>query len=191
MDSKHTQLDNTIKLSEWVELYTRELYSWALNKVSDKELAEDLVQDTFLAAAEKIGSFKADSSPKTWLFAILNHKIIDVYRKKVQQPINIDNTVYTNFFDEKGTWRSDKRPLDWQVEEDQLLDDNEFHEALTKCLEALPEKWNLCVKLKYLMNKDGEEICRELGITPANFWQIIHRAKLQLRDCIENNWFKK
>ncbi len=58
-------------LSEWVELYTGDLYSWALHKTSDAEQAKDLVQDTFLAAAEKIENFKADSSPKTWLLAIL------------------------------------------------------------------------------------------------------------------------
>ena len=74
-------------LSQWVESYTENLHSWAFHKVSDGELAKDLVQDTFLAAAEKIESFKGDSSPKTWLFSILNHKIIDHYRKKVNQPV--------------------------------------------------------------------------------------------------------
>ena len=68
-------------LPQWVESYTENLHSWAFHKVSDGELAKDLVQDTFLAAAEKIESFKGDSSPKTWLFSILNHKIIDHYRK--------------------------------------------------------------------------------------------------------------
>ena len=66
----------------------------------------------------------------------------------------------------------------------------EFKEVLKRCLDSLPEKWNTCVKLKYLTQKSGEEICQELKITPSNFWQIVHRAKLQLRDCIENNWFK-
>ncbi|MBL7111955.1 MAG: RNA polymerase subunit sigma, partial [Bacteroidales bacterium] len=59
----------TITLTDWVEKYTSDLYSWALHKVSDPELASDLVQDTFLAAAEKTGSFKEESKPKTWLFS--------------------------------------------------------------------------------------------------------------------------
>lgn len=177
-------------LSLLVEKHTNELYTWALHKVSDSELAKDLVQDTFLAAAEKIDGFKGESTLKTWLFSILNHKIVDVYRKKVKQPVNMDSQVFSNFFDTDGGWQEAKQPKVWQEEEQHLLDDSEFQRVLKKCLDALPEKWNLCVKLKYLSGKKGEEICQELEIAPTNFWQIVHRAKLQLRDCVENNWFK-
>lgn len=181
---------NTINLSEWVESYTTDLYSWALHKVSDSELAKDLVQDTFLAAAEKAQGFKGDSTPKTWLFSILNHKIIDFYRKKVRQPVRVDNQVFSTFFDEGGDWKVEKRPGQWSNEDEHLLDDIEFQAVLKECMDELPENWNTCIKLKYLMNKNGEEICQELNITPTNFWQIVHRTKLQLRSCIEENWFK-
>jgi len=177
-------------LAGWVESYTGDLYSWALHKVSDPELAKDLVQDTFLAAAEKVSRFKEDSTPKTWLFSILNNKIVDHFRRKVKQPVNLDNQVFSNFFDEHGSWKMDKRPHSWE-EEDHLLDNIEFQSVLKRCLDALPEKWNISVKLKYLMSKKSEEICQELNITPTNLWQIIHRAKLQLRECIEQNWFKE
>ncbi len=179
----------TLNLTEWVESYTSDLYSWALHKVSDPEQAEDLVQDTFLAAAEKIQEFKGDSAPKTWLFSILNHKIIDYYRKKVKQPVKMENQVFSTFFDEEGSWKVEKRPVEWNDEDSHLLDDVEFQEVLKKCLYELPEKWSTCVKLKYLMNKNGEDICQELDIAPTNFWQIVHRAKLQLRNCVEDNWF--
>ncbi|MDF1548919.1 MAG: sigma-70 family RNA polymerase sigma factor [Bacteroidales bacterium] len=184
------ELTKKINLSQLVENYTSELYSWALHKVSDSELAKDLVQDTFFAAAEKLESFKGGSSPKTWLFSILNYKIIDVYRKKVKQPVNMDNHLLSNFFDSDEGWQEARQPKDWHEEEQHLLDDIDFQQVLKKCLDALPEKWNMCVKLKYLSGKNGEEICQELDIAPTNFWQIVHRAKLQLRDCIENNWFK-
>lgn len=179
-----------MNLTEWVENYTDDLYSWALYKVSDPELASDLVQDTFLAAAEKIDGFKEESAPKTWLFSILNHKIIDYYRKKVKQPVKVDNQVFSTFFDEGGSWKKEKRPQNW-AEETHLLDDDEFKEVLKQCLDALPETWNTCVKLKYLSEKKGEEICQELNISTTNYWQIIHRAKLELRDCIEQNWFSE
>ncbi len=181
---------NTINLTEMVETYTSELYSWALHKVSDSELAKDLVQDTFLAAAEKIENFKGESSPKTWLYSILNHKIIDIYRKKINQPVNLENQSFSKFFDEDGSWKLENRPRDWHEEEGHLLDDNEFQVVLRKCFDALPEKWSTCVKLKYLSEKNGEEICQELDIATTNFWQIVHRAKLQLRDCVEKNWFR-
>jgi RNA polymerase sigma-70 factor (TIGR02943 family) len=178
------------RLSEWVNTYTSELYSWAYHKVSDSELAKDLVQDTFLAAAEKIDGFKGESSPKTWLFSILNHKIIDYYRRKINHPVSIDNQSLSTFFDENGYWISDKKPNDWHEEDQNLLDNNDFQEILNKCLDDLPENWNICVRLKYLSEKSGEEICQEMDIAPTNLWQIIHRAKVALRECVENNWFK-
>ncbi|KKK73668.1 hypothetical protein LCGC14_2891540, partial [marine sediment metagenome] len=79
--------DSMPDLENWVEEYTGGLYSWALHKTSDAELAKDMVQDTFMAAAEKINNFRGDSTPKTFLFSILNHKIIDHYRKKINKPI--------------------------------------------------------------------------------------------------------
>ena len=177
-------------LADWVTRFTDDLYKWAYHKTSSSEIAADLVQDTFLAAAEKIKSFKGDSSPKTWLFSILNHKIIDHYRKKVNQTVNVDDQSFSGFFDSNGSWEESRRPKDWhENDENHLLDDDEFQQVLEKCMEALPEKWNACVKLKYLAEKNGEEICQELGMTTSNFWQIIHRAKLQLRDCVEKNWF--
>ncbi|MDB4583088.1 sigma-70 family RNA polymerase sigma factor [Draconibacterium sp.] len=181
---------NKENLSQWVETYTENLFSWAFHKVSNAELARDLVQDTFLAAAEKFDTFKGDSSPKTWLFSILNHKIIDYYRKKANQTVNFENQSYSIFFDVGGDWQESRKPKDWHEEnETHLLDDDEFQNVLNKCMDALPEKWGACVKLKYLTEKKGEEICQELGITPSNFWQIVHRAKLQLRDCVEKNWY--
>lgn len=181
---------NNDKLSQWVEEYSSDLLNWAFHKVSDIELAKDLVQDTFLAAYEKIATFKGDSSPKTWLFSILNHKIIDFYRKKINQPISLDNQSFSTFFDEEGSWKLDKRPKDWKEEEVELLDNTEFREILNKCLGELPEMWNDSIRLKYLLGKNGDEICQELEITPTNLWQIIHRAKVQLRECVENGWFK-
>lgn len=180
--------NKTIDLNELVEQYTEDLYSWAFYKVSDAEIAKDLVQDTFLAAAEKINSFKGKSSPKTWLFAILKNKITDYYRKKLKQSANINQEHLSKFFNEDGEWKKEKMPKDWQEKEGHLLDDINFQRILEECLHALPEHWSTAVKLKYLLSKKGEEICQELEISHSNYWQIIHRAKLQLRECIETNW---
>ncbi|MCF8222683.1 MAG: sigma-70 family RNA polymerase sigma factor [Bacteroidales bacterium] len=178
-------------LGELVEKYTEALYAWAAHKVSDPETARDLVQDTFLAAAEKLDSFKAESSPKTWLFSILNYKIIDIYRKKVHTRVNTDDETYSRFFDTYGKWQTGHLPGQWDDEgpDNNLLDDEAFQKVLQECLDALPDNWNSCIKLKYLTGKKGREICQELDITPTNYWQILHRAKLELRECIDSNWF--
>lgn len=176
---------------DWVSLYIEDLHKWARHKTSSSEVASDLVQDTFLAAAEKFCSFKGESSPKTWLFSILNHKITDYYRKKIKQPVSIDNDSLYGFFDKSTErWNKEMRPGNWNETDGHLLDNDEFQSIFKLCMDALPEKWSTCVKLKYLTEKKGEEICQDLEISPTNFWQIIHRAKLQLRDCIENGWFK-
>ena len=179
------------QLAQWVEQYSREMFAWAAHKVSDSELAKDLVQDTFLAAFEKIDSFKGKSSPKTWLFSILNYKIIDHYRSKVKLTVRIENKTLSSFFTGSGEWLPDKRPSKWDDDDSHLLDNADFNAVLHECIESLPDKWCTIVKLKYLMSKKGDEICQELGITPTNFWQIMHRSKLKLRDCIESNWFQE
>jgi RNA polymerase sigma-70 factor (ECF subfamily) len=178
-------------LSEWVDLHTDELFSWASYKVSNDELAKDLVQDTFLAAAEKLDSFKGDSTPKTWLFSILNYKIIDHYRKKVKEPVKMEEDTLISFFNEDNEWKKDNRPNDWNADEQHLLDDDNFQQILKQCMDALPDKWSTIMKLKYLTGNKGEEICQELGISTTNFWQIMHRARLNLRECIDNNWFNQ
>lgn len=177
-------------IKELVVEFTDDLYKWAYYKTSSTETAEDLVQDTFLAAAEKIDSFKGDSSHKTWLFSILNFKIIDYYRKRVKEPANIGTDYLSNYFTDDGDWKEGKKPKEWHEEENHLLDDAEFQKILQICLDALPVQWSICVKLKYLSEKKGSEICQEVGIATTNYWQIIHRAKLQLRNCIEHKWFK-
>lgn len=184
-------MENSNTLSQWVRQYNQEMCNWATHKVSDSEIAKDLVQDTFLAASESISLFKGESSPKTWLFSILKYKIIDYYRSKVKQPFSFDNQTLTSFFTEDGEWHSNKKPGNWNDDDEHLLDNDDFNIVLKKCLDALPEKWNLSIKLKFFSSKKGEEICQELGITPTNFWQIMHRAKLQLRDCLENRWFQE
>jgi RNA polymerase sigma-70 factor (TIGR02943 family) len=176
-------------IKELAELHLEEMIKWSYHKTSSLEAAEDIVQETFLVAAEKYAKFRGDSSPKTWLFAILNNKIIDYYRKKVNQPVLAGDASFSDFFGGNEAWQQNKKPAKWH-EEDNLLDDEEFQRVLKYCLEALPETWSLAVKLKYLSGKKGEEICQEIGITPSNFWQIIHRAKLQLRDCVDGKWFK-
>jgi RNA polymerase sigma-70 factor (TIGR02943 family) len=185
-------------LKEWVASYTDDLYSWAYYKTSSKETAQDLVQDTFLVATESPGSFEGKSNPRTWLFSILNNKIVDHYRKKgksvlIQEetPDNARGPVLDALFDDQDEWRSDARPQAWNTEEQHLLDNPDFNLVLQDCLNRLPAKWTSAICFKYLEEKEGEKICQELEISATNFWQLIHRAKLQLRQCLEHHWFKK
>jgi RNA polymerase sigma-70 factor (ECF subfamily) len=150
-----------------------------------------LVQETFLASVQSFDKFKGDSNPKTWLFAILNNKINDHYRNSYRKPTVDGTLIFETLFDSDDQWKSDQRPQQWADETGHLLDNDEFQQTLQNCLGKLPDNWYSAIQLKFMEEKKGELICQELGITDTNFWQILHRAKLQLRKCIELNWFKK
>lgn len=179
------------ELTEWVRLYTKDLYAWALRKTSDRELSEDLVQETFLAAAESISNFKKESQPRTWLIGILKNKIAEHYRKSLRQNMttSLPGDEIAAFFSSKGGWQQSTMPQPWQGEAENLTDLPAFNKVLDGCMEHLPAVMNACIRLKFLDEKKGELICQELGITTTNYWQLIHRAKLQLRDCLEKYWF--
>lgn len=198
MDANNNSTNSTAILESWVRQYTDTMYTWALHKTSNKESAEDLVQDTFLTAYQQLDKFRGDSNSKTWLLAILNNKIAAHYRKKYRNPLQMynqeselpGNPIFTMMFDEHDRWKKMEKPLDWEADENQLLDDKGFNVVLTSCLDKLPEHWRSAVHLKFIEQKKGELICQELDIAPTNFWQILHRAKLQLRKCLEMNWFR-
>ena len=175
----------------WVQSYSDSLYSWALHKTSNKETAEDLVQETFLVAVKSFEKFKGDSNPKTWLFSILNNKISDHYRKSYRMPVVNNDTILNIFFENSERWRKDQMPQKWTDDTDNLLDDVEFKQELDNCLKKLPPNCFSAIQLKFIEEKKGNVICQELGISDTNFWQILHRAKLQMRKCLELNWFKK
>lgn len=173
-----------------VQLHTKELFSYTVSKVQQREIAEDLVQETFIAAYQSYHKYEGKSNAKTWLFSILKHKIADHYRATYKKSAEISFGTVELFFDENQSWKPEYRPTDWG-KESELLDDIEFQKTLKRCLENLPEKWSSAVRLKYLEDHNADGICNQLEISKPNFWQIIHRAKLQLRNCLELKWFKK
>lgn len=186
--------------SVWVEDHSDELLRWAFFKTRDQQVAEDILQETFLSAFKSFEKFKGNSQPKTWLFSILNNKIIDFHRKRVRS-IETNQSAFENekeadqlfggLFDSNDRWYKNMRPQEWADDPEQLLDDPNFQKVLASCLFDLPDTWRSVVELKYLGEKKGEEICKELEITTSNYWQLVHRAKMKLRNCIDLNWFKK
>lgn len=182
---------------EWVKKYSSYLVNYAFYRVNDKDLAEDLVQDTFLSALKAIQTFKGAASEKTWLTAILKNKIIDHYKKASTQkesPLQLNTYSapnYDHFFDDEkmGHWQKNATPLDWNSSE-YKTERSEFQEMLNRCLEKLPVKWKGIFSLSVLEEGTANEVCKEFNITSSNFWVIMHRSKLQIRECIEKNWIK-
>lgn len=174
-------------LKLWIDQYSLALLKRAIYLVSNQQEAEDLVQEVFIAAFSSYERYKQESTPKTWLMGILNHKVADFYRKKYQR----NNQISLNyFFDEKGSWKEHTTLQDWN--ETNLDKDEELrNQVLEDCIEMLPQKWMIPVKLYYLEEKKTTFVCQETGITTTNLWKILQRSRLQLRECLEKNWYNQ
>lgn len=184
----------------WVEAYSDELFRFAYFRVNNHEQAEDLVQETFLSALNNLPKFRRDCSEKTWLYNILKNKIIDYYRKKESSPIHKskvrseqpDDEFFQHFFKSEAPhqahWNHTAAPNEWEVPADDLLVKAEFMRILQTCLSYLPEAQADVFRLKIIDELKTTEICKELDISSSNLWVLIHRAKLQLRECLEKDW---
>ncbi|RKR82306.1 RNA polymerase sigma-70 factor (ECF subfamily) [Mucilaginibacter gracilis] len=185
---------NAIHPHGWVAAHADYLYSFALTRVNNPELAKDLVQETFLAALQKVKSFEGRSSERTWLTAILKNKVFDVYRKRSsglsQQTSTTDaEQEQADFFDqETGHWNDEYRPVAFGAEAADPMESKEFAQILQKCMQKLPALWMAVFTMKHMDDTNTDNICAELKLTPNNFWVIIHRTKLNLRACLQKNW---
>jgi len=182
------------KIAEWVHLYGDDLFSWAYHKTGNRDTAADLVQETFLSVVKNVDRFRGESSPKTWIFRILNHKIIDHYRKKSgpgQEKLLQESLAHTDgLFDVHGNWNPNSWEPVWE-EESHLLDNPDFNKVMDICMKDLPGQWKYALTSKYENYKTTTEICQEMEVSTSNYWQIIHRAKLLLKKCLEKKWFVK
>jgi len=166
----------------------------AVLQLRDNDLAEDVVQDTLLAALQGAQGFSGRSSLKTWLTGILKHKIVDAIRRRAKEPLlaPLDEETQLDdmdaLFDESGHW--DNPPADWGDPESSLSR-AQFMEILQFCLEKLPPNTARVFMMREVMELESAEICKELSITSTNLWVILYRARMALRQCLEQNWFSQ
>lgn len=176
-------------MHDWLNEHGDYLYRFALARLRDPHQAEDVVQETFLAAIKK-PDFAGQSAPRTWLTGILKHKIIDVMRKNVREIAASDLMVdedanMDEFFDETGHWA--EPPLAWDMPES-ALEQQQFLDILQTCINKLPAKLAQLFLMRDVHDTDNEEICKELNITTTNAWVMLYRARMGLRKCLEINW---
>jgi RNA polymerase sigma-70 factor (TIGR02943 family) len=180
----------------WVKNYADYFYAYAFFKTNNTEVAQDLVQDTFLAALRAKDGFKGDSNEKTWLMRILNNKIIDYYRAKKQHEPFEDYLAATNdsfhdtFFDAKetGRWTEKIMPVHYANTTDDYLQQQEFQTILNGCLQKLPLKLRQIFTDKYIDDRPANDICKEYDLSSSNYWVILHRSKVLLRSCLDKNY---
>jgi RNA polymerase sigma-70 factor (ECF subfamily) len=167
------------------------LMRYALLQLRNTELAEDVVQETLLAALEGLARFSGNSSKRTWLTGILKHKIIDALRRKSrEQPLTLGDDeseadVIDAMFSANGHWHH--FPANWGDPE-KSLENAKFREIFEICCGLMPERAARAFMMREVMEMNSGEICKELEITQTNLWVILHRARLSLRECLEIKW---
>ena len=177
--------------NKWIKEYADYLFNYTITRVNNEDVAKDLVQETFFAGLKAKDNFQGRASERTWLVSILKRKIIDHYRKinsaKGKAEVKLS---FHEDGDYEGQWIEERVPQSWDNESEKNIENRELKDTLEKCISNLPEKYAIVFRMKTIQQFETEEICNELNITSSNLWVMIHRARTQLRKCMETNWFK-
>lgn len=178
----------------WVDTYGDYLFQYALLRLGNNvQFAEDLVQETFLAALKTGAKHEGQSSERTWLVTILKNKIIDHYRrnkKNLFEQSDFQSEEFREKGPEAGTWKQEYAPQDWDDIPDRAYEQKEFISILKKCISLLPEKLAAVFTMREIDGTDTDAICKDLDISSSNVWVMLHRARTALRRCLELNWIK-
>jgi len=170
------------------------LIRFAILQLRNESLAEDVVQDTLIAVLEKPDRFAGQSSLRTYVTGILKHKIIDVMRstKREVQIATQDDQSEADVIDAlfKPDGHTVDMPQQWG-DPDATLEQKDFFRVLEICLEKLPAKTARIFMMREWLELETDEICKELRISTSNAWVMLFRARVQLRECLDLNWFGK
>ncbi|HMO15901.1 MAG TPA: sigma-70 family RNA polymerase sigma factor [Pirellulaceae bacterium] len=172
----------------WVHEHGDALYRFAIQRVGQREVAEDLVQETFLAAL-RANTYSLHSSERTWFIGVLKHKIIDYLRKhsRDQKSRQVLEDEAADPFDETGRWRN--APNRWFAGSSRTIEREEFWEVLRRCLDDLPSRLRAVFTLRELDELPMSELRRDLDISAGNLSVLLYRARMGLRRCLEVHWF--
>ena len=190
-------MNNTAKISSntsnpqiWVEEYRESLFRYALTRLRDAGLAEERIQETFLAALQSRKGFRGLASEKTWLISILKRKIYDHFRrvsrdKQFTVPFPMEYSSY-DVSDPRGM--PALRSRIWFSDPSMVYEQKEFLKILKQALSALPGRTALAFILRDVIELSSEEICEFMDISMGNFYVMVHRARKRLRYDLQLHW---
>ena len=187
--------NKTTSPEHWVDRHGDALFRYALLRLRDRGLAEDMVQETLIAALRARAQFSGKSTERTWLIGILKHKLADHWRKQAREvpletpaPTQDPDDLLERLFDasNRDHWRVEPSP--WS-DPHAALQNRQFWHVLSDCLAGLPPAQAQAFSLCEIDGLEGAEACKVLAVAPTNLWVMLHRARLRLRQCLEMNWF--
>ena len=180
---------DTADPEKWVDEFSGPLFRYAMTQVSDPDVAEDLVQETFLAALRSYETYSGRSSFLTWLISILRRKVVDYRRKsRPRQPLGSNETEPEAAFNHRNHWNQTLGR--WPSDPDGQLEAAEFWTVFENCVSQLPPALGEVFRLREVMSCSMDEVCEAVGISSGNLAVRLHRARLLLRGCLEAKWFR-
>lgn len=189
--------DELITDEAYLQEIRQQMLKFATLQLGDANHAEDAVQEALIGAFNNVRSFAGRAAFKTWIFAILKNKIADILRKKKRLNetglfayAEEDQTILNDLFNPKGFWHKDERPATWGNPEADM-EDHHFWRVFDGCLNHLPGHQARVFMMREFIELDSKEICATVGITETNLNVVLYRARLRLRECLENHWFVK
>jgi RNA polymerase sigma-70 factor (ECF subfamily) len=169
------------------------LMRFAQLQLRNPTLAEDAVSETMLALLEKPDAFEGRSSLSTYAIGILKFKVIDILRLRGRE-VHIEpldeqgmDDALDALFAADGHWRAP--PPAWQ-EPERALQEQQFLSMLQVCVDQLSPKLARIFMMREWLERDVDEICAELGITANNCHVMLFRARMALRECVDQRWFE-
>jgi RNA polymerase sigma-70 factor (ECF subfamily) len=173
----------------WLDDHADALFCFAFKRIGRRDVCEDLVQETFVAALKSRERFSGRSNERTWLIGILKHKTVDYLRRRSRNTASGPETDswLESLFDERERWKVP--PGDWGANPESALERSEFWEVFEDCLRKLPGRLAVAFRLRAVEDQSSEVVCKELHASATNLWVMLHRARLRLSKCMDTRWF--
>jgi len=169
-----------------VERHNGAMLRLALSFVASRAVAEEVVQDTWLAALRGLAGFEGRSSLKTWLFAIcVNQARKTGTREHRSIPVaDPEPVVDPSRFDASGGWSAP--PEHWIEDAEDRIDAVKLSDLLRVVLDTLPERQREVVLLRDVEELTSADVCQVLAISEANQRVLLHRGRAKLRQALES-----
>jgi len=175
MNNLYPTPKNDVDPSHGIERHRDYLYYNALGRLRNRELAEDAVQDSFVAALRGARKFAGQSSERTWLTGILKHKVCDQVRGACRDRAIFQSDLPSDR-DEFETF-SVMDVVDPSAE----LERKELRAAIQEAIARLPQRLAKVFSLYETEDWSGHDVCDALNISENNLWIMLHRARKELR----------
>lgn len=177
---------DTAAFEQLVRQYERQIFRVAQHITQNREDAEDITQDAFLKAYEKLDQFQGNSKFSTWLVRIaVNESLMRLRKRKTSKTVSMDEDVKT----EEGSIPRDF--AEWRPNPEQQYNQAELADILRKTIQGLPPGFRSVFTLRDVENLSTEETAEALGLSVPAVKSRLLRARLQLRERLSRYFRKK